>query len=355
MKIRSALFLSFSVILLGLLSSFADAQIEPGYRREDVFRIMGSPEFSAKIGKTETMSFKNGTKLVLSNGVVQEVSVPGQVRIGNAVKVLEVARPAPAPAPVPQPAPAPIAESKPAVAAKESSSATNGVETAAAVKPVATAASVAKTRPTAVQTQAEVGAIARIQRLIAGFFLVFVLVSVVMFVFNSFCFKLICEKAGKPGGALVWIPIAQFIPLLRVAGMREWMLALLLIPFVNIAFAFVMWAKICIARGKSPWLVLALLVPVANLCFIPYLAFSGGAVSPDAGVEPTNDMNEAPVDEEMAAEAPVDENFTAAPEYDEAALASSSTEELPVSSEMANEAFETPPEDDMRTGQAASA
>jgi Family of unknown function (DUF5684) len=99
-------------------------------------------------------------------------------------------------------------------------------------------------------------------------------VGLAFYVFFSYCFKRICEKTGHNPGILIWIPIVQFIPLLRVAGMAEWMIILLLIPIANIVVMVMMWAKICTARGKSPWLVIMLFIPIVDIAFLPYLAFS---------------------------------------------------------------------------------
>lgn len=109
----------------------------------------------------------------------------------------------------------------------------------------------------------------------AGVGAVFIIVvAVALYFFFCYCYKRICEKAGKDPGVLIWIPIVQFIPLLQAAGMAEWMIILLLIPFVNIIFFVMMWAKICSALGKSPWLVIMLFIPILNIIFFPYLAFS---------------------------------------------------------------------------------
>lgn len=104
--------------------------------------------------------------------------------------------------------------------------------------------------------------------------LVALLISIGLYIFTCYCFKRICEKCGKNPGILIWIPIVQLIPLLEVAGMAVWMIVLLLIPFVNIVVAVMMWAKICQARGKSPWLVIMVFIPIVNIFFVPYLAFS---------------------------------------------------------------------------------
>jgi hypothetical protein len=98
------------------------------------------------------------------------------------------------------------------------------------------------------------------------------LIGLALYLFTCFCLKRICEKSKVEPGILIWIPIAQFIPLLQVAGMAAWMLILFFIPFVNFIIGIMMWAKICSARGKSALLVIGvILLPIV---FIPYLAFS---------------------------------------------------------------------------------
>jgi len=327
MNIRRATLLALTGMLLGILTT-ALGQIQPGYHREDVFRVLGTPDYRGRMGQTETLNYKNGTKIVLSNGVVQEVSVPGQIRIGNTVKVIEVARPATTAAAlgrVPKPASetkAPSAKIPEPSAAQPTVAATvNEVPTTA--KPITPLRSVAKAQSASAVPTVTVGRvggiIASIKKIIAGLLLVFVGLFVVMYGFTCFCFKLICERAGKPGGALVWIPIAQFIPLLRVADMREWMLALLLIPIVNIGFAFMLWAKVCVARGKNPWLAASFIVPLGGLVMIAYLAFSAanerseetevaGTPAETTEVTETNDANSTEcVTEESVSDAPFSE------------------------------------------------
>jgi uncharacterized membrane protein YhaH (DUF805 family) len=100
------------------------------------------------------------------------------------------------------------------------------------------------------------------------------IVMVGLYVFYCYCLKLICEKAGHHPGALIWIPIAQFIPLLTVAKLPLWFIILLLIPPISVIVGVVMFVKICQARGKSGWLVILMFIPPISLVFIPYLAFS---------------------------------------------------------------------------------
>jgi hypothetical protein len=108
----------------------------------------------------------------------------------------------------------------------------------------------------------------------AGAALFLIVICLALYVFFCFCCKRICEKCGVTPGVLIWIPIAQIVPMLQVAKMELWMIILFFIPIVNIVVGIMMWAKICQARGKSPWLVILMFIPIANIIFIPYLAFS---------------------------------------------------------------------------------
>jgi len=108
----------------------------------------------------------------------------------------------------------------------------------------------------------------------AGVALFLIVICLALYVFFCFCCKRICEKCGVTPGVLIWIPIAQLVPMLQVAKMELWMIILFFIPLVNIVVGIVMWAKICQARGKSPWLVILMFIPLVNIVFIPYLAFS---------------------------------------------------------------------------------
>lgn len=98
--------------------------------------------------------------------------------------------------------------------------------------------------------------------------------AVGIYVFVCYCAKVICEKAGHQPGVLIWIPIANLIPLLTVAKLPIWFIILLLIPLVNVVVGIIMWVKICQARGKPGWLVIMLFIPLINIAFLPYLAFS---------------------------------------------------------------------------------
>ncbi|MCX8091091.1 MAG: DUF5684 domain-containing protein [Verrucomicrobiae bacterium] len=95
--------------------------------------------------------------------------------------------------------------------------------------------------------------------------------------FFSYCFKLICQKAGHPPGALIWLPMVQVLPLFRAARLSTWWLLGLLVPLFNVVVAVLWCLKIAKARGKTALTALALLLPGLNLLALLYLAFSDGA------------------------------------------------------------------------------
>jgi hypothetical protein len=110
-----------------------------------------------------------------------------------------------------------------------------------------------------------------------------------VYLFFCFCASLICKKAGKPGGLLVWLPVLQYIPLLRAARMSPLWLLAMFVPLLNIV-AHILWSfKIAGVRGQGIFTAIFLILPTYPLAFM-YLAFAGGA-SPDGE---SDELNPAP-------------------------------------------------------------
>jgi len=138
------------------------------------------------------------------------------------------------------------------------------------------------------------------------------------YLFCCFCFLKICRKAGVNAPFKVWVPLLQFDPLFKAAGMSRialfWFMSPLLfaawaalfvliasfagtaldlfkgpkltmfvgglqglLSFVSLIVGFVWCFKICIARGKRAWLGIFLILPLINLLMLCYLAFSAGS------------------------------------------------------------------------------
>jgi Family of unknown function (DUF5684) len=95
-----------------------------------------------------------------------------------------------------------------------------------------------------------------------------------LYVFHSFCFKLICQKAGREPGILIWVPVLQLLPLLHAARMSRWWFLAYFVPVLNIV-AQVIWSfKIADARNKSAVVGVFLLLPVLSLFAFLLLAFA---------------------------------------------------------------------------------
>ncbi len=100
------------------------------------------------------------------------------------------------------------------------------------------------------------------------FFLLFHLVF-------SFAASRICRVAIGCEPDWIWIPVAQFVPLFKAAGMSPWWGVGLLVPIFNVV-PMVLWCfKITKILGKSPVFGVLLLVPPVNVFVLLYLAFWG--------------------------------------------------------------------------------
>lgn len=110
-----------------------------------------------------------------------------------------------------------------------------------------------------------------------------------MYLFVSYCMMLICKKTGNEPGVMVWLPLLQWFPMFRAAGMSGVWFVALFIPVLNVV-TYILWAvKIVKAREKNGIMALLLILPVTNLFALAYLAFSDGNASSskkDAGERP---------------------------------------------------------------------
>ena len=104
--------------------------------------------------------------------------------------------------------------------------------------------------------------------------LVFLVATLLFYLFFCQCCSLICEKAGTRAGPLVWLPVLQIFPLLRAAHMSPWWFLAWLVPVLNVVGYILLSVKLVEARGKSVWIAILLLLPVTCFFAFVYLAFS---------------------------------------------------------------------------------
>ncbi len=102
-------------------------------------------------------------------------------------------------------------------------------------------------------------------------------VTLAVYLFFCHCLALICRKAGRSAGPLIWVPVLQALPLFRAAQMSPWWLLACLVPIANVIVSVVWCFRIVRARGKSVLTAVALLLPGLNVLALLYLAFSDGA------------------------------------------------------------------------------
>ena len=107
--------------------------------------------------------------------------------------------------------------------------------------------------------------------------------SLVIMIFFIACFWKIFEKAGQPGWASI-IPIYNTIVLLKVAGKPWWWIFLLLIPGVNVIFAFIVFIDLAKNFGKGTGFGVGLIF--LFFIFFPILAFGSARYMPYQQFQP---------------------------------------------------------------------
>ena len=102
-------------------------------------------------------------------------------------------------------------------------------------------------------------------------------ITLLLYLFQCYCYMLICQKTGNPPGILVWLPVLQIFAVFRAAGMSGWWFLAGVVPVLNLVVGILWCFKIAKARGKRAWVGFFLLLPVFSLFAFLYLAFSNGA------------------------------------------------------------------------------
>lgn len=108
----------------------------------------------------------------------------------------------------------------------------------------------------------------------AGFFTVLVVLMVGLYVYMGLSVQTIANKTNTENAWLAWIPIANIVLLLNVAKKPLWWILLLIIPFVGIVVAILVWMAVAEARNKPNWWGILLIVPLLGLIVPGYLAWS---------------------------------------------------------------------------------
>jgi hypothetical protein len=107
-----------------------------------------------------------------------------------------------------------------------------------------------------------------------AFIMVMVVIGLAFYVYMALALQTIATKTHTENAWLAWIPIANIILMLNIAGKPIWWIVLMLIPLVNIVIAIIVWMAVAEARGKPSWWGILMIVPLVNFIVPGYLAWS---------------------------------------------------------------------------------
>lgn len=110
--------------------------------------------------------------------------------------------------------------------------------------------------------------------LLSGFFMVFVVFFLVIYIYTALALMTIAQKTNTENGWLAWIPIANVVLMCNIAGKPIWWVILCFIPIVNIVIFIMLWMGIAEARNKPSWWGILMIVPLVSLIVPGYLAWS---------------------------------------------------------------------------------
>jgi hypothetical protein len=115
--------------------------------------------------------------------------------------------------------------------------------------------------------------------LIFGGLIIFILVIVlIIYIYMAICLMKIARKTNTEDAWFAWIPILNWILMLRIAQKPIWWIILFFVPIANIVVLILTWMGISEKVGKPNWLGVLMIVPIANLIIPGYLAFSDSEI-----------------------------------------------------------------------------
>ena len=100
-----------------------------------------------------------------------------------------------------------------------------------------------------------------------------------VYLFISYSVYLIAKKLGEENAWLAFVPVFNFVLILRIAGMSGWWILGLLVPLLNIYVVTKAWHGVSLRTGHDAgWTVGLILL---GAIFIPLTAFTyqGNTVS----------------------------------------------------------------------------
>lgn len=108
------------------------------------------------------------------------------------------------------------------------------------------------------------------------------LMPFLFYIFFAYCIYVIAKKLGAESAWLAFVPVFNFVLILRIAGMSGWWILGLLVPLLNIYVVIKAWHGVSLRTGHDAgWTVGLILL---GAIFVPLTAFTyqGNTVSSPA-------------------------------------------------------------------------
>ncbi len=117
--------------------------------------------------------------------------------------------------------------------------------------------------------------------LLAGFFVAFIIILIIVWIYMALALMAIAKKTKTPNAWLAWIPIANFYLMTQIGGISGWWTLLLLAGFIPLVgslvlavFSIYLWWKIAEARHRPGWWGILTIIPIVNFIIMGMLAWS---------------------------------------------------------------------------------
>jgi len=110
-----------------------------------------------------------------------------------------------------------------------------------------------------------------------GMILFIFIFVVIYYLYFAFCLFKIAKKTNTGNAWFAWLPILDFLLMIRIAKKPDWWIVLLFLPILNILTGILLWMGIAKTLGKPQWLGILMLITPINLFIPAYLAFSNNS------------------------------------------------------------------------------
>lgn len=117
--------------------------------------------------------------------------------------------------------------------------------------------------------------------IIMGFLVFFVILFIAIYIYSALVLMTVARKTNTPNGWMAWIPIANIILMLNIAGLAWYWIFAILVGFIPVlgglalaAGGVYVWWLIAEKRKFPGWYGILTIIPVVNLIIMGIIAWS---------------------------------------------------------------------------------